>query len=114
MLKGSIIHRALNVISLKKKANECYQCSPLEKGYGTFFKYVFAWVFAALSYDIAYISWLIYFVFILEFRKGKLFNIGLVTFLLLSVNIHIYTTQWIRIFFLMEQIYSFIVYDRVV
>ena len=113
MLKGSIIHRALNVISLKKKANECYQCSPLEKGYGTFFKYVFAWVFAALSYDIAYISWLIYFVFILEFRKGKLFNIGLVTFLLLSVNIH-FTLHSGYVYFFKWSKYSFIVYDRVV
>ena len=87
----------------------------LQKGFGTFSKkYVFAWVFPTLSYDITCISWFIYFVFILEFRRGKLFIIGLVIFLLLSVNIHVYTTQWICIFVQMEQIYSFIIYGSVV
>ena len=117
LLKGSIIHRALNVISPKKKSNKrmLSMLALLQKGFGTFSKkYVFAWVFPALSDDIAYMSWFIYFVFILEFRRGKLFIIGLVIFLLLSVNIHVYTTQWIYIFVQMEQIYSFIIYGSVV
>ena len=101
----------------KKKSNKRMLSilALLQKGFGTFSKkYVFAWVFPALSDDIAYMSWFIYFVFILEFRRGKLFIIGLVIFLLLSVNIHVYTTQWICIFVQMEQIYSFIIYGSVV
>ena len=38
------------------------------------------------------------FIFILEFRRGKLFIIGLIIFLLLSFNIHVDATQWICIF----------------
>ena len=55
-----------------------------------------------------YPAWFIYFVFILEFRRGKLFNIGLVTFLSLSVNIHVYTTQWLyAVYFLFPEAAKF-------
>ena len=82
----------------KKKQTNVINARPFIKGLRYLpLKYAFGWVFPALQDDIAYMSWFIYFVFILEFRRGKLFIIGLVIFLLLSVNIHVYTTQWICI-----------------